>query len=91
MPLAAVTSARISACGKDKTNAAAQTPEEALMASVNVRMDDETRKVLDRVENEADARVACAALKRRIDHFEKNGDAVPEALLIAQRLKLTPG
>ena len=48
-------------------------------------IDEESCKVLARMEDESDPRLSCAALKSRIDHLQQSGETVPEALLIAQR------
>lgn len=53
------------------------------------QIDEETIKVLAGIEEEPDARVCYAAVKRRIDALEQAGEAVPEALVIAQRQLMT--
>ena len=53
------------------------------------QIDDETFKVLAVLDDEQDARVCYAAVKRRIDALETAGETVPEALIIAQRQLMT--
>lgn len=52
-------------------------------------VDEESIKVLARIEAESDPRLCCVALKKRIEQLERAGEPVPEALLIAQRQLMT--
>jgi hypothetical protein len=53
------------------------------------QIDEETFKVLARIDEEADARDCYKAIKQRIDAIEAAGQLVPEALIIAQRQLMT--
>ena len=53
------------------------------------QVDEETFKVLAGLDDEADARVCYKAVKQRIDALEAAGEAVPDALIIAQRQLMT--
>lgn len=49
------------------------------------KFDEETTRVLESIEEEGDPRICCAELKRKIEQFQKAGERVPEALLVAQQ------
>ena len=53
------------------------------------QIDEETFKVLAGIDEEVDPRVCYTAVRQRIDALEAAGQAVPEALIIAQRQLMT--
>ena len=59
------------------------------MARKASQIDEETIKVLVGIDEEEDARVCYAAVKRRIDALTSAGKDVPEALVVAQRQLMT--
>ncbi len=59
------------------------------MGRRNDHMDEESVRVLARIEDETDPRVCCIALKKRIEQLERAGQPVPQPLLIAQHQLMT--
>ena len=59
------------------------------MGSKDKPVDRETVTLLSGLDREQDARVCWAAVRRRIDALQSEGQSVPEELVIAERQLMT--